>query len=109
VRKSKRMGWAEGRLQKISWGYLKEEERLDEVGGDGRIILKLILMNRRRGVDWNNLICNRSVTILNIGHTSECRAPDLSSFGRLQCCNRTETTVHCAVIYLDTPNVGGKY
>ena len=35
--------------RKVSWGNLKEEERLDEVGGDGRIILKLILMNRSRG------------------------------------------------------------
>jgi hypothetical protein len=36
--------------RKFSWGNLKEEERLDEVGGDRRIVLKLILVNRRRGV-----------------------------------------------------------
>jgi hypothetical protein len=28
--------------RKVSWGNLKEEERLDEVGGDRRIMLKLI-------------------------------------------------------------------
>jgi hypothetical protein len=59
---------------KVSWGNLKEEENLEEVDGDGRIILKLILMNRRRGVDWSSLICNRLVTLLKIGPTSEIRA-----------------------------------
>lgn len=74
VRKSKRMGWTEGRLRERLRG---EPEGSRKFGRSRRRLennIKIDLNEQASGVDWNNLIRNRLVTVLNIGHTSEIRA-----------------------------------
>jgi hypothetical protein len=56
------MGYVWGRIERhtgFCWGNLKERDHLEDRRADGRIILKLILLNRNGGMDCINLAQDR--------------------------------------------------
>jgi hypothetical protein len=49
--------WGRGQVRTgFWWGNLKEGENLDDLGGDGRMILRWMFKKCAGGVDWMDLV-----------------------------------------------------